>query len=255
MKDVIVLIPVYQDDLSKDEIYSFNRCLDILLPYDIGIVAPYSLNLPQIINGRMLPIYRFHDSFFEGIYGYNRLMLSREFYLRYIDYQYILIYQLDAIVFLNELMNFVMMDYDYIGAPWLHGMSFSTKFSGTILGRFVASFYNRCHHLIYKDLLYVGNGGLSLRKVAPFLDILNRFHKMSSSYCGNEDAFFSWIGMNFPQLFKVAPLEIALQFSFETYPRECYEMNGRRIPFGCHAWKKYDPDFIDELIARSEWRK
>jgi hypothetical protein len=41
---------------------------------------------------------------------------------------------------------------------------------------------------------------------------------------------------------RVATVEDALQFSFETCPRKCFEMNGRRLPFGCHAWE-YDRAF------------
>jgi hypothetical protein len=41
----------------------------------------------------------------------------------------------------------------------------------------------------------------------------------------------------------IAPLEVALRFAFEANPRICYEMNNYEIPFGCHAWEKYDKEF------------
>jgi Protein of unknown function (DUF5672) len=56
---------------------------------------------------------------------------------------------------------------------------------------------------------------------------------------------------------RVATVEDALQFSFETCPRECFEMNGRRLPFGCHAWE-YDRAFlgtppVDRACVARRW--
>ena len=255
MKDVIVLIPVYKSDFTHEEEYSLYRCIDVLGSYDIGFVCPFSLPELDVGKKHSIVTYRFHDCFFESTSSYNQLMLSEELYRAFEDYQYILIHQLDALVFSNRLEEFIRLDYDYIGAPWIHGAKFWAKNFGTGVGRYAAFLYNKIHQIIYEDLLYVGNGGLSLRKVSSFIDTLNRFSKMSSTYQENEDAFFSWIGKNYPQLFNVAPVNVALKFSFEMFPRRCYEMNNHEIPFGCHAWKKYDPDFIDELIARSEWRE
>lgn len=46
-------------------------------------------------------------------------MLTKEFYLRFRQWEYLLIYQLDAYVFQDELMDWCNKGYDYIGAPFL----------------------------------------------------------------------------------------------------------------------------------------
>ena len=50
--------------------------------------------------------------------AYNRLMMSEQFYRAFEGYEYILIYQLDCLVFSNALEEWCRKGYDYIGAPW-----------------------------------------------------------------------------------------------------------------------------------------
>ena len=40
----------------------------------------------------------------------------------------------------------------------------------------------------------------------------------------------------------------ALRFSFEVNPKSLYKMNNDKLPFGCHGWRKYDPDFWKQFI-------
>lgn len=50
--------------------------------------------------------------------------------------------------------------------------------------------------------------------------------------------------------FNIAPVEIALKFSFETTPKQLYKRNNEQLPFGCHAWEKYDPEFWKPFIQK-----
>lgn len=61
----------------------------------------------------------FPDTYFKGIAGYNRLMMSPEFYETFAQWEYILIYQTDAWVFSDRLSEWCSKGYDYIGAPWI----------------------------------------------------------------------------------------------------------------------------------------
>jgi hypothetical protein len=61
----------------------------------------------------------FPKRYFENIEGYNELLLSASFYERFLDTKYILIYQLDAFFFKDELQEWCDRGYDYIGAPWI----------------------------------------------------------------------------------------------------------------------------------------
>ena len=66
----------------------------------------------------------------------------------------------------------------------------------------------------------------------------------------NED---TWWAVLIPQIynFKVAPLEDATKFSFEANPKRLYNENGNQLPFGCHAWEKYEPDFWERFIKKN----
>ena len=68
------------------------------------MVKPKGLNLCKLSQQYpMLSFESFEDEYFKGISGYNRLMMSEVFYRRFIGYEYILIYQLDAYIFKDEL--------------------------------------------------------------------------------------------------------------------------------------------------------
>ena len=61
----------------------------------------------------------FDPAYFTSIQGYNRLLLSTEFYQRFLGSAYLLICQLDVFVFRDELAGWVARGYDYVGAPWV----------------------------------------------------------------------------------------------------------------------------------------
>ena len=150
MKKVAVLIPVYLPHVSADEERSFIQSLRVLCSRDVVLVCPigldvsYYLELSKKLNVKM-HVERFLASFFDGIKGYNRLMLSKCFYERFSNYEYILICQTDAFVFQDVLDDWCEKGYDYVGAP-LFGDGFDLKKAR------------------------VGNGGFCLRRVEAYLD-------------------------------------------------------------------------------------
>lgn len=216
-KGAAVLIPVYREKLTELEGISLRQAVTILKAHDIYLIMP---ELLHIHTGYELNEERFPNGYFDSVHSYNRLMLSTEFYERFSRYKYILIYQLDAFVFSDRLEYFCSMGYDYIGAPWIDG----------------AFYYRDSGHMFW----HVGNGGLSLRRVGSFINALRSSQELLVNNRVNEDLIFSALG---GESFHVAPESAALEFSFEMNVRECYERNGRRLPFGCHAWHKYDLPF------------
>lgn len=216
-KKVAIVIPIYKNEWDKKEKISLKQALNILSKYDIVAISPKNLTLDESVFSK---VERFEESYFFGVESYNRLMLSVDFYSRFCQYEYILIYQLDAFVFRDRLLYFCDLGYDYIGAPWLHGM-----FN-----------YKDAKHAVW----YVGNGGLSLRKVDSFLKIIEKTKPLESDQIKNEDLFFSSF---IDEDFRVAPMEIALQFAFERQVKKCFEKNNCQLPFGCHAWARYDAEF------------
>lgn len=256
---VKIVIPVFKANLTVNELNSLRQCCKILSNYPFALVAPENLEIAVYENeflsfGNKYEIQRFPNIFFQNIAEYNRLMLSRIFYERFQLYEYILVYQLDAYVFRDELANWCLREYDFIGAPLIgkyEDKSFSTE-------------------------MRVGNGGFSLRNVKTYIryfdskknvfsarqiaEIIGLKNKLYTRWlvwilmmCGwrnkpksvavrwkyNEDDF--WSGLLDKSQFclkKPTPGE-ALEFAFERFPKECYQITGK-LPFGCHAWEKYE---------------
>ena len=127
MKDkqnkAIIVIPAYKSNISEIESVSLRRCLLVLKNYDICFVSPYGLNMDvyrSILSDYQIcfNVMSFPSHFFDSVKSYNKLMLTHDFYLRFCEYEYMLIYQLDAYVFDDQLAYWCNKGYDYIGAPW-----------------------------------------------------------------------------------------------------------------------------------------
>lgn len=226
--EVAVVIPYYHKDLLETEKISLKQCLKILSEYPIILVIPDNMEEPTY-QYKNVSYERVPAEWLISVATYNQMMLKKSFYERFKKYNYILIYQLDAFVFSNQLNRFCQYGFDYIGAPWLKGVKYYKDFS-------------RC-------VWHVGNGGLSLRKVASFINILNHIDLSNGNVI--EDVFWSSCeGENFC----IAPVDVALQFAFECDVRVCHSLNGKKIPFGCHAWEKYDYDFWKPYIENEGYK-
>ena len=238
MSKALIIIPIYKDSLTEAEKSSLIRCCKILGKYDFSLVCSNSLKTEAYekvlrefsVNFK---IERFDEKYFKSIQKYNLLMLDVDFYHRFAAYDYMLIYQLDAYVFRDDLIHWCEQGYDYIGAPWM-------KFD----------FLRNKMHILEAGL----NGGFSLKKISSFIDVLeNKSGKkevLAKFIKGgrNEDGFFSSHAMEIKPSFKVAPYNIAMKFSFERRPEKLYKMTHGKLPFGCHAWHKYNPAFWKQFI-------
>jgi len=263
--NVAVVTPVYRPQLQPEELISLRHLNHYLGAYEWHQISPASLDfrLDRFIERK------FRDADFKSLDSYSRLLLSRRFYEAFADYEYILIYQLDSLVFRDELKCWCQQGFDYIGAPLFR-----------VKGDVSSGFSGAC------------NGGFSLRKVSSFLNVLNSkryveeevpflmdvFHKpfvevRPSSvlrrwqkrvtvaravrrgvdvYAGNcslnEDHFWSGRSSYFEPEFRVASPEMALRFAFEAGPSHCFQLNGKQLPFGAHAWKRYEPAFWSHYL-------
>ena len=151
-KLVAVIIPIYRTNLSKTEQMSLNQCVKVLGDFDIVFVKPKKLNSTSINFDGKIKAESFPVKYFKNLYGYNSLMLAEDFYRRFLDYKYILIYQLDAFVFKNELISWCNKGYDYLGAPWI--ASPNTNFK-----KFFGLFDSKRKKERQKIFFKVGNGG------------------------------------------------------------------------------------------------
>lgn len=241
---VNILIPVYQPVTDPNERRSLDQCMKVLSGHPITIIKPASLDLADILaTYPQLQVENFADHYFKNIQGYNQLMLAPEFYARFLQYEYMLIYQLDAYVFRDELLDWCQKGYDYIGAPWIIKPKY-TKLYYRIFLAFKGAL-NKMLNKPYEESLIlgkVGNGGFSLRKVARFHDVTIFLKQKIDAYLAkgaskgvyNEDVFWAVE----PTDFSYPGYEEALRFAFDRHPQIAIEQAHRQLPFGCHGWNK-----------------
>lgn len=231
-KLVAVLVPVYKEVLSELERISLDQLIRVLGKHPIFFVGPQGLKVDYGKNTEDIPLVGFQQAYFSSVAGYSRLLLNPAFYRAFEEYEYVLIYQLDAFVFTDRLEEFCSLGFDYWGAP-VHGRG--------------------CNYFWQALGLRVGNGGLSLRKVSsairaleenkewvrtsPFRDVLE----------GWEDLFWSSLGGREDYDFTCPPINLAIQFSVQDDVCHAFKNFKRNRIFGCHGWNK-----PEELV---KWRE
>ena len=222
---VAIVIPIYKEKLSGAEEIALQQALRVLGRYTFYFICPKSLKY-EYKNIDIKEV-RFENFWFTDVRRYSELMLQCEFYRAFSAFEYILIYQLDSFVFSDQLQEFCALGYDYIGAPWIHGILH----------------YVDANHIIHK----VGNGGFSLRRVSAFIRWLHQNNLSELKSVINEDILISAYGSD---VLNIPSEDTALKFSFDLDPKGCYEKNNYQLPFGCHAWLKYDLDFWRPFIEK-----
>ena len=170
------------------------------------------------------------------------MMLSADFYKKFTQYKFILIHQLDAYVFKDDLLYWCSRNFDYIGAPHpqhtnQHGdiqfLKSYTKFIKTINNAFGTSL----------TVSNAGNGGLSLRKTAKCYWLVKLLRgKVNKWGKNNEDGFFKYWGNLLNPFFRLPNDKTALRFSIEQLPADALVQLDNQLPFGCHAFEKYEPE-------------
>lgn len=249
--NIAIIIPFYKNTLSKFEKLALGQCFNILSEHPIICIKPHSLKLDHINQHySFAEVACFDNEYFESVQGYNRLMLSSEFYGAFLKFEFILIYQLDALVFSDDLNYWCNRKYDYIGAPWLNHSKYP-DFVKKIKSHVQSFYHTRWNIKIDGNPTgiqfenKVGNGGFSLRRVKKFYDLSRKFQVLINYYNTqnhhhyHEDAFWS-IEVNRKQKnLRIPNYKEALKFSFENSPERCFELNNKKLPFGCHAWDKH----------------
>ena len=222
MSKCIIAVPVYKEHMTNDEKHSFLQLKKVLGNHKVCLISP-NINVKEYhdVWGGPLLNFIFDDKFFVDRMAYGKLMNTPGFYKSFKKdgYDYVLIYQLDCWVFSDELDDWCEKGYDYIGAPF-----------------FVKWFSDRG--------LFVGNGGFSLRKNDAMITYLEKFLGKGLPHEGTDDGFFA---ANFDKSLNIPTPEIAERFSFEEAPADLFKRTGK-LPFGCHAYKKYDWNFWKDYI-------
>lgn len=245
-KEIVkVVIPVYKEYFGELEEKSFLQCCKVLKDYEIVIVHPEGLN-PSYLSEKYnnLTFKSFSKNYFATIDGYNELLLSPIFYESFLDSEYILIYQLDAFVFKNNLIDWCKKGYDYIGAPWIATSvdSFGMKIFDKVARLFWSQKKKERQQIFFK----VGNGGLSLRKVASHFAIAKEqqgfitemLAENNKKIYATEDVFWSLKAVEFDPNFKIPDYKEAVYFAIDRKPDLAMKLTNNELPFGCHAINK-----------------
>lgn len=262
MKKVAIVIPTHKSGLNTDDLISLRHLKKHLGKYDRFFVVPEGTK-EKNFKQKNIRFINFPTRYFESWRGYNELLLQEDFYKQFVDYEYILIYQLDVLVFSDELLYWCKQNYDYIAPPWFRPVigKLSHKKGSPPSG---------------------GNGGFSLRKVSSALAVLNQAQQKiqrksartlvqklwftqailtgkshgiwlnapADNYPFAEDGFWSLEAPKYLKGYTVAPFSEALKFGFEKFPKKSFKLNNRKLPFGVHAWKKYDKKFWKPYLLR-----
>ena len=242
MNTCVIVVPVYNEVPNELEKLSLKQ-LDIIVKDDIEIclVGPNRINFSsyvELFNNNKPKHANFDDKYFESNKSYSQLCLSYDFYKRFDDYEYMLIYQTDCWIFRNEIKKFCEMGYDYIGGPIY---SPGSRWPG---------FKNSMRPV-------VGNGGLSLRKISMMLKLTDPNGYLYNKYKDE------WNSVDYEDMFicdvlahdiyiNIPDYRIAEQFSIDTLPRHMNKLN----PMGVHRvfalyqyWNKRIDELNDDHIA------
>ncbi len=246
MKRVKVVIPLYYEVVPMLELKFLCNNLKQLAAHEIVLLMPEDLELDGMrgqFDVDKYEIVRVSPEWLgckNGVAGYNRMMLSADFYSLFSDSEYILICQTDAYIDRDELLSWCERGYDYVGAPWPMRRTYNLP----IIKQYVAMrrlFRRDELNILRQDLFKkVGNGGLSLRRVAKCIEVCRRYSATIEHFCTNEHYFYNedvfWALI--PDDMRYPSVEEALRFSIDKKPKLCFELAGGRMPMGVHGLTK-----------------
>ncbi len=259
----VVVIPIPSPQLRPPEQLSLQRAFRLLAAHPLVLLCPAGratavAAAARDVVGTAVPfaLHAVPDPWMASVRAYNQLMLRPAFYAHYRAYSHLLIHQLDATVFADELLAWCQRPWDYIGPPCFGpGDPFDPA-----------------------QAAFIGVGGFSLRRIAAFEAALAaaplvfrhadlRRHLRGWSWRGRlvmharwlacrfsggcrlpapANRLAHWLGINedvvFGRLlpavrpgFRVAPYDEALRFGIDRHVGEQLQRLGR-LPFGAHAW-------------------
>jgi hypothetical protein len=272
-KTVAIVVPVSdRDGFLPEERISLRHLTHHLGHYEKFLIAPPMRDYD--LEG--FEVRRFPRKFFGSVAAHNHLLYTPLFFRAFEGYEYVFFYHLDSLVFSDQLSAWCQRGIDYIGPPWLQceDTPWVTKprvgNGGFTLLRVEAALkvvYNRylAHPGTYwldmfcRNHRALGSAISVMKKLKPRLqnsklintplEELERWENPGPS-SRNVDMFWGDKAIKYLPEFKVASFEEGLEFAFEAAPRKCFELNGRRMPFGCHAWARYDRNFWEPHLLK-----
>jgi hypothetical protein len=265
---VAIVTPLHRFPLTPDEEISIRHLRQHLGHFDRYVIGPKKL--PAEFGDFRLK--RFPRRFFESIQSYSKLFITKEFYRAFAGYEYILIYQTDCLVFSGNLEEWCRTGWDYVGAPWFKDFSpdpsggmWAVGNGGLSLRKVSAALAVltstkwRMHDPkeLGSRIQRFGSIPQLRRLLVSFRTFLfrcgyhNNLRQLTREFNENpynEDCFWAFQARKVVPDFMIPTPQQAVAFSFEVAPRFCFQQNSGRLPFGCHAWPKYDREFWEPYL-------
>jgi hypothetical protein len=249
---VAVTIPIFKSKPEQDEIISLNQCLKVLGTHPIVFFCAQGMDVSNYIslckNKANIMFETFHEGFFKDEKGYNKLLLSKAFYKRFLNFKFILIHKLNSFVFKDDLEFWCNQKYDYLGAPVFqikksipkHNVNSKSFFNPLTYSNFLKK-----TGLINFKYKHIKGGSFSLRKVAKCYRVLSVIGFNPAPRFAQEDTFWPYTGNILYPYFKLPEESEALKFSLEGNPAE---MTGilKSVPFGCVSTTNFDMQFLNK---------
>lgn len=232
---VIVCIPIYKTLLEWYEKISLEQAISLFgNKYDICLCVPETMGTDFLNKyGCKFQIRSFPDVYFTSVKAYSELCLTTAFYQGYDKYEYMLLYQLDAFAFQDDLEYFCGLGFDYIGADTCDGIDWN---------------------LINES---IGCGGFSLRKISSFMKVLIEHqdiltdHILKNVFITREDVFWGYCGHKPSIDFSIPNIELANRFAVTFGVKNLIRKNSSKsLPFGTHAWHRYDYNLWKPIIEK-----
>jgi hypothetical protein len=273
-KRVAIMVPMPTPDLSADDEVSMRHLRKYLDHYDKFLLVPKGMGI-RMDGFQVMELDRRH---FGSAANHNRMLYRTDFWEKFADYEYVLMYHLDALVFSDQLLEWCDKGLDYIGspflickdAPWVRvercgNGGFALYRVPSVLkvlwNRYLADpskyYEDHCWRLIelrsrlLKSLRSAVPAWLKKRAAPGLSQQLWKMERIEVNERGN-DIFWSDKAKDFLPGFKVGTLEQGFAFSFEMEPGRCLERTGGRMPFGCHAWGRYDRAFWEPHLLKED---
>lgn len=270
IKKVAILVPMSaRTELTEEERISMRQLLHHLPSHDKFLLAPEGM--PMAFDG--FRTMHFPRKYFGSAGAHGKMLGTRSFYRQFLDYEFVFFFHLDSLAFSDQLEKWCAAGVDYIGPPWIccedspwvdrprvgnGGFTLLRVESAikAITNRYLAkpsSFWFDLFTTSTPRSVIGWMEGIE-KKFPDFWAVkrlLQEWREMENpaGHNRNNDVFWSDLAPYYLPDFKVATLEQGLEFAFEVSPRTCLEMNGGKMPFGCHAWPKYDRAFWEPHIV------
>jgi hypothetical protein len=255
--------------LTADEEISIRHLEHFLGKYDRYFIAPEDMSFTR----PGFETVAFPKKYFGSALAHARMQFSEQFYARFDSYKYILMHHLDALVLSDQLAKWCQTDLDFIGPPWLpsedspwvkHPQVGNSGFALMKIESFLNVLRSKRRGVDpeefwrqfcavnprYRQWIHLPRRYLKRLRIFNNVRWDMWWWNTRNDGTSNGDYFWSDRAVKYWPPFRIASVAQGLEFAFEAAPRMCFELNNRRLPFGSHAWARYDRSFWEPYLLR-----